>query len=80
MKFDCKDPQYAMYCRADCGPTFGGGSDIHVCNISNTTQSSYIIPSNFYYSYKNDQLNLTFGTEEAKSFLSGSYQFLTTEI
>ena len=63
--------------RTDCGPTFGCGSDIHICNNSNTTQSSY---SNFYYSYKYDQLNLTFNTEEAKSFLAGSFKFLTTEI
>ena len=77
MKFDCKSPQYAIYCRADCGPTFESGSDIHIYNNSNTTKPSY---SNFYYSYKNDQLNLTFGTEEAKSFLARSYNFLTTEI
>ena len=56
MKFYCKLAQNAIYCRADYGPTFGGGHDIHICDNSNTTQSSY---SYFYYSYKNDQLNLT---------------------
>ena len=77
MKFDCKSPEYAIYCISTHGPTFGGGHDIHICNNSNTTQSSY---SNLYHSYKNDQLNLTNGSEEAKSFLAGSHKFLTTEI
>ena len=77
MKFDCKNPQYAIYCHSAYGPTFGGGHDIYICNNSNTTQPSY---SNFYDSYKNDQLKITHSTEEAKSFLAGSYNFLTTEI
>ena len=77
MKFDCKTPKHAIRCNSDRGPTFGGGHDIYICNNSNTVQSSY---SNFYSSYKNDQLNLTNGTEEANLFLAGSYQFLTTEI
>ena len=77
MKFDCKVPQHAIYCTLGYGPTFGNGHDIYICNNSNTTLSSY---SCFFYSYKNDQLNLTYNTKEAKSFLAGSYNFLTTEI
>ena len=77
MRFDCKVHQNAIYCNSTYGPTFVGGCDIYICNNSNTIQSS---SSNFYHSYKNDQLNLTQNTEEAKSFLAGSYSFLTTEI
>ena len=76
MKFDCKSPQHAIHCSSEYGPTFGSW-DIYICNNSNTTQSS---SSNLYHSYKNDQVNSTIGTQEAQSFLAGSYQFLTTEI
>ena len=75
MKFDCKSPQYAILCQSGYGPSFG--PDIIIRNNSNTIQSSY---SNFYHSYKNDQLNLKYKTEEAKSFLAGSFNFQTTEI
>ena len=77
IKFNCVSPQNAIRCQSGCGPTFGAGHDIFICDYSNTNQSSY---SNFYNSYKNEKLNLTYGTEEAKSFLAGSYNFLTTEI
>ena len=75
-KFDCKSPQNAIRCQSGYGPTFGS-YDIYICDSSNTIQSS---SSNLFISYKNDQLNLTNGTEEARSFLAGSYNFVTSEI
>ena len=77
IKFDCKYPPHAIFCRADCGPSFGSGHDIHICNDSNTNQSSYC---SLYNSYKNDQFNFLYRTEETRSFLAGSDKFLTTEI
>ena len=76
-KFDCKFPEYAIYCKNKCGPSFGGGHDIYLCDNSNTIESSY---SNLYYSYKSDEQNLVYNTPEAKSFLAGSDKFLTTEV
>ena len=36
-----KDYQYAIYCGASYGPTFGGGNDIYVHDNSNSNKSSY---------------------------------------
>ena len=77
MKFDCKSPLSAIRCSSAYGPSFGSGHDIYLCNNSNVAGFSY---SNLYHAYKNDKLHLTCGMEEAKSFLAGSYNFLTTEI
>ena len=78
IKFDCKSPQHAMYCRADYGPTFGGGHCIHISDNSNLNQNSY---SNFNETYyKNDQMKLIDGSVEAQSFIAGSRKFPTTDI
>jgi len=57
------------------GPTFGGGADLFICNDSNTSNSSC---SNLGVSYKHP--NYGYGSDEAKSFLAGSYNFRTKEI
>ena len=75
--WSCKAPKYSIISISGYGPIFGGGHDIAIFNYSNLTHLSY---SNFYHSYKNDQLHLTHDTQEAKSFLAGSYNFLITEI
>ena len=36
-----KNNQYAIYCGASYGPTFGGGHDIYVADNSNSNKSSY---------------------------------------
>eukprot|EP01080_Neovahlkampfia_damariscottae_P003984 gene3984-7240_t len=58
------------------GPTFGGGHDLYICNNSNKTKSSY---SNLGHSFKTLQ-SMKYATNEAKNFLAGTYNFLTTEI
>jgi len=61
-----------IYCNSSYGPTFGGGHDLHIADKSNTNTSSY---SNLGCSYTHP-----YGSNEAKSFLAGSYNFQVTEI
>ncbi|KAJ5071037.1 pep-cterm sorting domain-containing protein [Anaeramoeba ignava] len=67
-KFTCKEPQYAIYSRFnDHGPIFGDcGNDF--CLYSNLQPGL----SNFGRSY-NLPNGITQGTNEAKSYLAGSY-------
>jgi hypothetical protein len=65
----------AIYCHSEYGPSFGGGHDISIANNANTTIDSV---SYLGYSYKHPQYDE--GTNEAKSFLAGSYKFQLDEI
>lgn len=67
--------KHSTYNASSYGPTFGGGHDIYICANSNTTKSSY---SNLGHSFKLPKY--AYGTNEAKNFLAGSYNFLTKEI
>jgi BTB/POZ domain-containing protein KCTD9 len=66
---------FAIYCRSSCGPSFGGGVDLCIANNANTTMDSY---SFLGRTYKHPQYE--YGTNEAKSFLAGSYRFQLDEI
>ncbi len=57
------------------GPTFVYYGDIHIANNANTTMDSR---SNLGHSYKNPQY--AHGSDEAKSFLAGSFNFQLDEI
>jgi len=67
--------KHSIYNSSSYGPTFGGGHDLYICNSSNTQKSSY---SNLGYSYKVPKH--IYGSNEAKNFLAGGYNFLTKEI
>jgi hypothetical protein len=73
MKVEPDEHQYAIYCHFECGPTFG--EDIIIENNANKTMDSYSrLGSNYshpQYEYK---------TNEAQTFLAGSYQFQLDEI
>ena len=71
----CTNPTFAIFASNQYGPTFGGGFDLHICNNSNTSNGSY---SNLGHSYNHP--NYAYNSNKAKSFLAGSYYFLTTEI
>ncbi len=71
---NCMEPSKAIYAYNGFGPTFGEG-DLYICDNSNTTKRSY---SNLGRSYKHP--NYAKNSNEAQSFLAGSYNFLTTEI
>ncbi len=71
----CSSTQHAVYCNPGYSATFGGGHDIFIANNANTNTASY---SNIGHSYKHPQF--TSGSNEAKTFLAGTYNFTPTEI
>ena len=75
MKIDPNRHQYAIFCGSECGPIFGGCyCDICIVSNANTKTCS----SNLGSTYPHPQH--TFGTNEAKSFLAGSFEFQLSEI
>ncbi|KAJ5073796.1 pep-cterm sorting domain-containing protein [Anaeramoeba ignava] len=64
-KFTIKQPQYAIYSRLDHGPVFGNG-DFY---LYSDLKAGY---SNIGYNY-NLPNGITYDTNEAKSYLAGSY-------
>ncbi len=75
MKIDPNERQYAIGFHSSYGPRFGYGCDILIADNSNTTMFSY---SYLGHSYKHPQYEE--GTNEAKSFLAGSFYFQLDEI
>jgi hypothetical protein len=75
MKIDLDEHEYAIRCYPEYGPTFGGGHDICIANKANTTMESY---SDLGCTYKHPQY--AYETDEAQSFLAGSYSFQLDEI
>jgi hypothetical protein len=67
--------QYAIYCHSTIGPSFGFSGDLCIANNANTTMDSY---SNLGGTYSYPQYAK--GTNEAASFLAGSYEFQLEEI
>ena len=67
--------QNAIYCHLSYGPTFGNGYDFYIADNSNVVNTSY---SNLGSTYKHPEY--AYGTNEAKCFLAGSYNFQTVEI
>jgi len=65
-----------IYNRANSGPTFGSGHDLHICNNSHTNKQSY---SNLGSCYDLNIANVTYGNENAKTYLAGSYKFLVSD-
>jgi len=66
---------YGIYCHTSNGPTFGSGHDLHIADRSNTNTISY---SNLRHSYTHP--DYAYGSNEATSFLAGSYNFQVSEI
>ncbi len=65
----------AIHCDTKYGPMFGKGADIIIADNANTTMDSYSYLGNCY---KHRQYRI--GTNEAQTFLAGSYQFQLDEI
>ena len=74
IKIGQNEHQYSIYCSSDHGPKFGG-HDICITSHSNTNKDSY---SELGFTYTHPQYAC--GTDEAKSFLAGSYKFQLSEI
>jgi hypothetical protein len=73
VKMSIIQPQYAIYASTDYGPVFGGGWDLYVELDGNYGYSnlgfSYQLPSFF-----------TATSQQAQSFLAGSYKFPVVEV
>jgi BTB/POZ domain-containing protein KCTD9 len=78
MQKDENQNHYAIYYGSEYGPTFSGGSgggDIIIRNNANSTDGGC---SNLSHAYKHPQY--AYGSNEAKTFLAGSYHFQLDEI
>ena len=74
MKINSSQHQQAIYCYSGYGPSFGN-DDICIKSNSNTNTDSY---SNLGGTYTHPKY--AYGTNEAQSFLAGSYRFQLSEI
>jgi hypothetical protein len=73
MKIDSNRHKHAICCHSEYGPSFGG--DLIIRNNANTTMNSF---SNLGVSYSHPQY--AYGTNEALTFLAGSFEFQLDEI
>jgi hypothetical protein len=74
-KMKTTNPIKSICCQVDCGPIFGEGHEIYVANHSNLDAESH---SSLCQTYKNERFKV--GSNEATSFLAGSYKFRISEI
>jgi hypothetical protein len=58
---------YSILCKSACGPTFGAGHDLHICDKSNEVANSFSNPNSFL-------------AGKTQSFLAGSHKFKVKEI
>ncbi len=75
MRIKANQHQYAIHCDTKYGPTFGFVGDICIANNANTPMDSF---SNLGHTYSHPRH--AFGTNEAQTFLAGSYDFQLDEI
>jgi hypothetical protein len=78
IRVDSKCVQYAICCHREYGPTFGQGHDIHIANEANRMGDETACHSNLCQTYKHHMYKV--GSNEALTFLAGSYRFRLSEI
>jgi len=71
MRLNQRNNGYAVYHGGSCGPAFGGGYDIHVCDNANSNLSSYTNVGNTYECPAGQTGN---------TFLTGSRHFQASEV
>ena len=74
-KLKCLKKEEEVYHRSDYMSTFGGGCDLYIANDCNVNTSSY---SNLGDSYESN--GYAYKSNEARSYLAGSYNFIVLEI
>jgi hypothetical protein len=75
IKFDVSSGQHSIYCGSSYGPTFGNDHAFYISDNSNLNTASY---SNLGGSFKHPEFE--YNSNEARTFLAGSYNFQITEI
>jgi hypothetical protein len=66
---------YTIYDNSSYGVTFGGGHDLYVASDANANTSSYV---NLGHSFRHP--SFAYGTNEAKNFFCGTYNFTPAEV
>lgn len=69
MLLNSENKQYAVYCNSNARPSFGGGSDLYISNLVNTSHSSR---SNLGHTYQ-----LPGGYQS--TFFTRASQFIVTD-
>ena len=67
---------YSLYDESSRHATWGGGHDLALFGNCNTENTSY---SNLGHTYTPPN-GITYGTEDAKSYFAGSYNFMVEEV
>jgi len=67
---------YSIYSCSSCGPTFGGGHDIHIANNAASNTNSY---SNLGHTYS-PPAGYSYTSSFTQSFLAGSHHFRPDEV
>jgi hypothetical protein len=75
MYIDPRQVHQAIYSRSGCGASMGAGHDIYIADNANTSNESY---SNLGFTYSHPVYYEE--TNEAETFLAGSYHFKLSEI
>ena len=73
---DSSNRRYSIYDNRSCGPTFGGGHDIHISNYASSNTNSY---SNLGLTYSPPS-GYSYGSTFAQSFMAGSLYFTPDEV
>jgi hypothetical protein len=73
IKIDCIDPEHAIYCSPNYGPSFGIGRDIYICDEPDINPFSY---SSLGFSYNSKDTDFKI----IKYFLTGNFNFKIEEI
>ena len=71
MPLKTEKQQFAIYCYADYGPTFGGGNDLHIYDYANT-KTSRSSPGHTYEFPQGQQV--TFFTSSDRSITVTDYE------
>ena len=66
----------SIYCSFGYGPTFGGGSDIHISNYASSNSKSY---TDLGWTYSTPS-GYSWGSTFAKTFLAGTVYFTPDEV
>ena len=66
----------SIYCRSDCGPTFGRGHDIYIYNYASSNSNSV---NNLGYTYSPPS-GYSYASTFARTFLAGTYRFTPDEV
>lgn len=78
IKIECSDPEKAITSHSNSGPTFGDGHEFYISSNSDLKEPKLLSCSNVGKTFKHP--NFSYNSYDAKTFLTGSFLFQTSEI